>query len=230
MTERVSCFLPCRAGSQRIPRKNIKPFAKFEFGLIEVKLKQLLTAKYLDEVVLSTDDDEIIDYAKTIKHKKLRIHHRESILASSETSTDELAGHALDLIPEGHILWTHVTSPFINSEQYNSIVDVYFEALKAGYDSLMTTTELYAFLWQDGQPLNYDRTLEKWPRTQTLKPVHEVNSAVFIAPSNVYKVIGDRIGRKPYLHTLDKLISHDIDWQDDFILAECMVREKLVAL
>lgn len=54
MSDKVTCFLPCRQGSQRVPNKNIKPFAGFEFGLIEVKLNQLLKATLVDEVVLST--------------------------------------------------------------------------------------------------------------------------------------------------------------------------------
>ena len=38
----------------------------------------------------------------------------------------------------------------------------------------MTTTLLQAFLWTESGPLTYDRGAEKWPRTQTLTPVHEV--------------------------------------------------------
>lgn len=230
MSENVTCFLPCRAGSQRVPRKNIKPFASFNNGLIEVKLKQLLNAQYVDEVVLSTNDEAIIDYAKGISHAKLRVHLRDNSLASSETSTDALVEHALALIPKGHILWTHVTSPFINAERYDAIISAYFEALESGHDSLMTTTALHAFLWQDGKPINYDRNVEKWPRTQTLKPIHEVNSGAFLAPSEVYKNLHDRVGEKPYLYTLDKLTAHDIDWPEDFVMAECMVREALVPL
>lgn len=230
MCEKVSCFLPCRQGSQRVPRKNIKPFAGVEFGLIEVKLKQLLNAKYLDEVVLSTNDQEIIDYANGIDDDKLRIHRRDDSLASSVTSTDELVALALELIPKGRILWTHVTSPFINADRYDEIINAYFKALESGYDSLMTTTKLHSFLWQDGKPINYDRNVEKWPRTQTLKPIHEVNSGAFLASSDVYKSLDDRIGNAPYLYELDKLSAHDIDWPEDFVLAECMVREGLVPL
>src|SRR5690606_26268418 len=128
----------------------------------------------------------------------IKLHHRCGELASSETSTDDLIAHALDLIPEGDILWKHVTSPFVSAELYQSIIIKYIEATKQGYDSLMTTTLLHAFLWQDGCPINYDRNKEKWPRTQTIKPVHEVNSAVFLASSEIYRVNNDRIGRNPY--------------------------------
>lgn len=230
MTTSVSCFLPCRKGSERVPKKNIKPFAGIEHGLVELKLRQLLACVVIDEIVLSTNDEEILDFARSLGEGRIRIHHRVDALASSQTSTDDLVAHASDLIPEGHILWTHVTSPFITSSAYQAIVERYFECLMQGYDSLMTSTELYNFLWQGGKPLNYDRTIEKWPRTQTLKPIHEINSGAFVASSRVYKELNDRIGDAPYLYSMDKLVSHDIDWPEDFVIAEALAEKGLVAI
>ena len=228
--KKVTCFLPCRQGSERVPRKNIKPFGEYQHGLIEVKLNQLLQSNCIDEVVLSTNDSDILAYASTINSPKLRVHERASALSSSQTSTDDLVAHALELIPTGHILWTHVTSPFIGSNLYDDVIAQYFEALTKGFDSLMTVTPIHGFLWQNNKPMNYDRSKEKWPRTQTLTPVHEVNSGVFLAPTDIYRNQNDRIGQKPYLYELDKLVSHDIDWPEDFVLAECMLKEKLVSV
>lgn len=230
MREKITCFLPCRQGSQRVPRKNIKPFAHYNFGLIEIKLKQLNATVNIDNIILSTDDLEIIEYASSLSLTKLNIHHRSECLSSSETSTDDLVRHALDLIPQGHILWSHVTSPFITANHYDEIINSYHKAILSGYDSLMTVTEFYGFLWQNKHPLNYDRQIEKWPRTQTLQPIYEVNSGVFLASSNIYRKQNDRIGDKPYLYVLDKLISHDIDWSEDFAIAECMAEKGLVKL
>jgi CMP-N-acetylneuraminic acid synthetase len=230
MSKKITCFLPCRQGSERVPRKNIKPFAGYEFGLIQIKIKQLLDARLIDEIVISTDDKSIIDYAESIEDARLIIHNRDVRLASSTTSTDDLVAHALELIPEGHILWTHVTSPFINSAKYDEIIESYFAQLGNGFDSLMTTTLIHSFLWQHGQPLNYDRLKEKWPRSQTLEAVDEVNSGAFLASSNIYREHNDRIGKAVYLHHLDKLVSHDIDWPADFIIAECLAEKRLVAL
>lgn len=230
MNDKVTSFLPCRAGSQRVLRKNIKPFASFEYGLIQVKLQQLISSEMIDEVVLTTNDDDIIAYAKSVKTTKLRIHKRVESLSSSSTSTDQLVAHALELIPEGNILWTHVTSPFVTQKHYDQIVRVYRDQLENGYDSLMTTTAIHSFLWQDEQPMNYDRTIEKWPRTQTLKPIQEVNSGVFLTSTEVYQNLNDRIGKRPYLYELDKLTSYDIDWPEDFAVAECMAEKGLVGV
>lgn len=228
MTDKVTCFLPCRAGSQRVVRKNIKPFASSEHGLIEIKLRQLLAAEGVDEVVLTTNDADILAYAKSLDEPRLRLHRRVEELSTSATSTDQLVAHALELIPEGHILWTHVTSPFITAKHYDDVIRAYWEQRVQGHDSLMTTTAIHGFLWQDEQPMNYDRTIEKWPRTQTLAPLHEVNSGAFLAPAALYRELDDRIGRRPYLYAMDKFTSFDIDWPEDFVVAECLVEKKLV--
>lgn len=230
MTDKTTCFLPCRKGSQRVPDKNIKPFAGRPFGLIQVKLEQLLKVESLDEILLSTNDERILEYGASLKDSRITLHHRSEDLSSSTASTDWLVGHALSLIPDGHILWTHVTSPFVNELHYKIIIDEYYRRLIEGHDSLMTTTEIYGFLWREGVPFNYDRAEEKWPRTQTLLPIHEVNSAAFLASAAVYERLQDRIGSKPYLYPLDKLVSHDIDWPEDFIIAECMAEKGLVQL
>lgn len=226
----VICFLPCRKGSERVPKKNIKPFAEAANGLIEIKLNQLIQAELIDEIVLSTNDEEILEYASSINSPKLRIHKRKAELCSSSTSTDELVAHVVDLIPEGHILWTHVTSPFVTAKAYDKIIASYFTCLEDNYDSLMTTTPVHGFLWNDQEPINYDRTQEKWPRTQTIKPLHEVNSAAFIASSDIYKNLGDRIGARPFLYALNKIDSFDIDWPDDFAIAECIAKNKLISI
>ncbi len=225
---KVTCFLPCRQGSQRVPNKNIKKFSTFEFGLIQIKLQQLQESKCIDEIVLTTNDASILEYAKSLSFTKLRIHRRDDSLASSETSTDQLVSHALELITDGDILWTHVTSPFINSKCYDSIIRAYQAKKQEGFDSLMTVSEIQSFLWKDGAPINYDRKIEKWPRTQTLEPISEINSGVFLASHSIYADINDRVGKTPYLYPLNKLVGFDIDWPEDFIIAECMIEKGLI--
>jgi CMP-N-acetylneuraminic acid synthetase len=80
------------------------------------------------------------------------------------------------------------------------------------------------FLWNESGPLNYDRTIEKWPRTQTLPVIHEVNSAVFLAPVGVYRSENDRIGDNPVLFDSDSMSALDIDWEEDFDRAEALLK------
>lgn len=220
----MNIFLPCRKGSERVPKKNIKPFGDFKHGLIEIKLKQLTNIKQVSKIYLSTNDDEILDFANKLKSDKIILHKRCEELSSSETSTDDLISHALELIPEGDILWTHVTSPFLTSDDYDKIIKKYDQMLNKGFNSLMTTSLIHGFLWDEEGPINYDINKEKWPRTQTIKPIHEINSAVFLANADIYRKENNRIGRNPYLYSLDKIKGFDIDWEDDFKLAELLLK------
>lgn len=227
---KITCFLPCRKGSERVKNKNIRPFSSYNNGLIEIKLKQLSEVEEINTIVLSTNDEEIITYAESTGIKNLVIHRRSDDLSSSQTSTDNLITHARELVNDGHILWTHVTSPFLNSNTYKKIILSYKESLKEGFDSLMTTTPIQSFVWGDNGPINYDRNYEKWPRTQTLSVLHEVNSAVFLANLDIYLNNNDRIGNKPKLYPLNKIEGMDIDWPEDFEITECLLNANLASV
>lgn len=230
MPNSIIAFLPCRSGSERIPRKNTRPFARLAHGLLENKLTQLSSCSAIDKIILSTNDETILKYSKSLDCSKLFVHHRPDDLATSTTSTDQLIKLAHQLIPSGHVFWTHVTSPFVTASICTKIISCYFQSLSKGYDSLMTATPFRGFLWDEHGPLNYDRSIFKWPRTQTLKPLYEVNSAVFLAPSHIYANSLDRIGTTPYLYELDRFTGLDIDWEEDFMLAEQLLSLDLVSL
>ena len=219
----ITCFLPCRKGSERIPKKNIRPIGGRSFGLLEIKLGQLLDARMIDRIILSTNDEEIIAYASGLQAARLEVRPRDDVLAASSTSTDELINYAGSQVEQGHVLWTHVTSPFLSASDYDAMIEKYLEQLEQGYDSLMSVTELRSFIWNDSGPVNYDRNIEKWPRTQTLAPLYEVNSAVFLAPVEIYQRRKDRIGEQPYKYILDKVQGFDIDWEEDFLIADAML-------
>lgn len=219
----VTCFLPCRKGSERVPKKNIRPISDWPFGLLQIKLGQLLAARMIDRIILSTNDEEIIAYAESLNNPQLEVRLRDESLAASNTSTDELIEYVGSQVEEGHVLWTHVTSPFLAAPDYDSIIKKYLEQLEKGYDSLMSVTELRGFLWDEAGPINYDRHVEKWPRTQTLKPLYEINSGAFLAPAEIYRTGKDRIGLRPYKYTLDRIQGFDVDWEEDFVIADALL-------
>lgn len=214
----VTVFLPCRAGSQRVPKKNTKNFAGVEGGLLVIKLATLVKVVSISRIVVSTNDQEVIDIVNGFNNPKITIDIRPDYLASSETSTDDVINYVPTIIYEEHILWTHVTSPFISPETIEEGIQLYFQ--ENGFDSLMTVNKIQTFLWNEGGAINYDRALEKWPRTQTLPSLFEINSGFFISSRSNYLELQDRIGKKPYLFVTKGFESVDIDWPDDFILAE----------
>ena len=55
-------IIPARGGSKRIPRKNIKDF--LGKPIIAYSIEAAIQSKLFDEVMVSTDDDEIAEIAK----------------------------------------------------------------------------------------------------------------------------------------------------------------------
>ncbi len=220
---KISVFLPCRAGSERVPHKNTRTFAGIEGGLLKIKLQQLIACNAIDTIVLSTNDEEVIQLAKTLSSDKIKIDRRPEHLATSSTSTDDLVKYVPTIISEGAVLWTHVTSPFIDGRIYEEAIDAYKKALTKGEnDSLMSVTALRTFIWNKEGAINYDRNKEKWPRTQTIEPLYEINSGIFLADIDIYKNLQDRIGQKPFLFENNDIDSFDIDWEEDFFIAEAI--------
>ena len=225
MSEAVNVFLPMRAGSERVPDKNTKPFAGINGGLCRIKIEQLMKCDLIKNIFVSTNDPKVLEISSMFNSKKIKVIHRPEELSLSSTSTDELIKYVPKIMPEGHILWTHVTSPFIGPNIYNQIIETYFRNLGHN-DSLMTVTKLQKFIWHDGAPINYDRDVEKWPRTQTIEPFWEVNSGAFLATKSIYQDRLDRIGESPFLFPLRDETAFDIDWLPDFSLAEALFQAR----
>ncbi|MBV6647536.1 MAG: pseudaminic acid cytidylyltransferase, partial [Cyclobacteriaceae bacterium] len=55
-------IIPARGGSKRIPRKNIKPF--LQKPILAYSIEVALASNIFDEVMVSTDDQEIAEVAK----------------------------------------------------------------------------------------------------------------------------------------------------------------------
>jgi CMP-N-acetylneuraminic acid synthetase len=222
----VAFFLPTRKGSQRIKNKNTRPFSCIEGGLVEIKLNQLLSVNKIDKIILSTNDEGTIKVAKKLDPnlKKIKIDVRPEALCSSTTRVEDLINYIPTVVKAEHIFWAHATAPFTEKEDYEKAIDKYFNILEAGYDSLMSVTKLQQFLWSEtkNEMINYNRKVNKWPNTQDLEPLYEINHAFYISSRNNYLNFSDRIGEKPFLYELDRIKSFDIDWEDDFIIAEAI--------
>lgn len=225
-SHRVVAYLPCRAGSERVPRKNTRAFGGRQDGLVGIKLEQLLAVPAIDEVVLDTNDPAVLGLGHAANHDRLRVNERPDELGRSETSTDELIAYALSVVDADVLLWTHVTSPFLEASHYASILTSYDDALRRGFDSLMTVTPIRTFLWTKDGPMNYAPDERRWPRTQDIEPVYEVNSGAFVVPMTIARHRQDRIGERPELFEMSGLPTFDIDWPEDFDMADEIWRQR----
>lgn len=225
----VSVLVPCRVGSKRVPQKNTKPFGAYAGGLIERKLEQLAEAKLVDSIVVSTDDPIVKDIARRYADNvstPIMILDRPPEYAIDDT-LDAFLAYVPTIMPEGVTAWTHVTSPFFGAKEMDKAIQLYRDNVENGpYDSLMTVNKIQSFLWSDEKCVSHNRDEVKWPRTQDLPAFYEANSALFMMPQADMLARKDRIGDKPYLMATEFLESFDIDWPEDFEIAEMFLNLK----
>lgn len=225
MSEKIAFFLPSRKGSERVKNKNTRPFAGIEGGLVENKLRQLLASKHIDEILFSSNDETCIAVAeKYANDSRMKIIPRPNELCLSTTNLQDLICYVSTITDADHILWGHVTTPLAGADVYDAAIELYLSKLNEGYDSLVSVKELRNFLLNSEGRLVNNTTNLLWPRTQDLEPLYEINHAVFLAKREVYTEQKNRIGQKPLLHIMDELHSKDIDWEEDFKIAEIMYK------
>lgn len=228
MSEKIAFFLPTRKGSERVKSKNTRPFAGIEGGLVENKIKQLLATKHIDEILFSSNDEMCIAIAeKYASDSRLRIIPRPNELCLSTTNLQDLICYVPTITNADHILWGHVTTPLVEAKVYDTAIEQYLSKITKGYDSLVSVKELKNFLLnQEGKLVN-NTTDIPWPRTQDLEPLYEINHAIFLTKRSVYTEQKNRIGQKPLLYIMDEIHSKDIDWEEDFKIAEIMYKTLL---
>jgi CMP-N-acetylneuraminic acid synthetase len=229
-TDRIIAVVPCRAGSERVKQKNTRPFASYEGGLLELKLLQLTRTLGIDQIIVSSNDPAVLDYtagfAQTHRDERIVALERPDELGRSSTPMSEFIHYVAQLQDTGTMCMTHVTHPLIGSQHFTELIAAWRTAADHGHDSLLTVTKRQTFLWDENGPYNYDPTEEKWPRSQDITPLFEINHGAYFIPFRVMREAGDRVGRRPHMYELPESAVLDIDWEDQFNLLEDIVRAK----
>lgn len=221
----ISVFFPLRSGSQRVLSKNTRPFSRDGMSLFEKKLNQLLEmTDSLKEILISTDDDSIINYCKQFKNSdKIKCIRRPVHLCNSHTPVSELIDYVPKVVSGEIVLWVHATSPFIDSYDYQKAINQYFDLAKDGLcDSVMSVNKIQQFIWSKKENAIINNTMpnREWPNTQDLEPWYEINHAFYLNPTINYLKYKNRIGLNPHLYVCEGVKKIDIDEKADFILAQ----------
>lgn len=225
----VSFFLPTRKGSERVKNKNTRPFAGIEGGILRLKLQQLLKVDRVKDIIVSTNDEDTMEVAASFNNSRIKIVTRPEYLCLSSTVIEDFIDYIPSIIDSEHIFWVHATAPFADENVLNNALDTYMDVISFGkFDSLLSVNRIQQFLWSatENKCINHDRSKVKWPRTQDLEPLYEINHAFYINSRRNYIKFHDRIGEHPFLFELDKFHAFDIDWEEDFAIAEKIFNNK----
>lgn len=92
----VLAVIPARGGSKRFPGKNLAKIGKYT--LVEIAIRVARKSKYIDRIIVSSDDQAILRVAGKHAFK------RPAELATDHTTSESVARHALSLCPSFHLL------------------------------------------------------------------------------------------------------------------------------
>jgi N-acylneuraminate cytidylyltransferase len=222
-----SFVLPLRAGSQRVINKNTKDFAGIKGGLTYLKIKELLKIKEMNRCYITSDDSGVLEIANSFNDPRIVAIMRPIELCQSTTKVEDLTAYIRELVDDQHIFWVHATAPFVTHDVLIKAWEEYRDKVIANksHDSLMSVTKIQQFIWskEDNRVINNSCANSRWPQTQDLVPLYEINHAFYINSKVNYS---DRIGINPFCFELNKFESVDIDWPEDFIFAEELWKSK----
>lgn len=217
-------IIPARGGSKRLPKKNVLPLAGKP--LIAWSIEAARKSKYLDAVVVSSDDDEILELAKEYKAQIIK---RPAELASDTATTIDVIKHTLQMKAEyDYIVLLQATSPLRTVEHIDEAIELLEEK---NADAIVSVCEMeHSPLWSNTLPANGNmknflkkEILNK--RSQDLEKYYRLNGAIYICKrEKLLKEETFLLQDNIFAYVMRRENSIDIDEAIDFSMAEILLK------
>lgn len=223
----VLTIIPARGGSKRLSRKNVLPLSGKP--LISWTINAALKSKYNDNIVVSSDDDEIIDISLNARVIAIK---RPKELSADSVHTISVVKHILSKVKNNysHVLLLQPTSPLRDHRDIDKSFELLFK--KAG-DAVVSVCEvdhsplLSNTLPLDGSMNQFILDEVKNKRTQDLPKYYRINGAIYIC--NTDRLIEENtffLKDNIYSYVMDKRKSVDIDDSFDYEFAQFLINSR----
>ncbi len=211
--KKIIGFIPARGGSSRVPNKNRKEIAGIPLFLRACyNLNQILDKK---DIVVDSDDIEILSLAESHGFNTLK---RPAELATNATDGNSFFRWETSNYPDADIYIQHLPPmPFLSKET----IEMGLAAISQGYDSIVCVGKEHFYLWDDikKSPM-YD--LAHIPNSFTLPETVFETMGFYMITRQAHLKNGLRIGENYKFIELNKFEQVDINYPDDFELAEAI--------
>lgn len=213
---KIACFIPIKENSERVKGKNFRKLG--EKKLYEYIIENAIEANIFDDIYIDTNSKEIKEYAL---ERKLSVIDREAYLSTNTANGNDLLCFHAKIRPEyDYYFQLFATSPFLKPSTIKECVEKLIQS--EIYDSCFTGKECHGFYWLNHLPINYQPYI--LPRSQDLVPVIEETTGLYGIKKESLIKYNCRIGRSPYIKIVDLFEAIDINNEDDFRLAECILK------
>jgi len=220
MMNKYLAIIPARGGSKRLPRKNIldlrgKP-------LIAWTIEAATKSKYINKIVVSSDDDEILHISQKYGASIIK---RPEELASDTSSTFDTIKHTINNLEKyDYVVLLQPTSPLRGDKHIDEGIEL-LESKNA--DAVISVCEVdHSPFWSNTLPKDQsmknflkEETLNK--RSQDFQTYYRLNGAIYIC--KVDKFLEQKsffLKNNIFAYIMQKRESVDIDDIMDFRIAE----------
>lgn len=225
----ILAVITARKGSKRLPSKNTLDLCGKPLFIWTID--EALKSKYIDTIIVSTDDKNIINLSKNYNGVEVPFVRPDFLSTDSSTSTDVIL-HALEYyksigINFDYVLLLQPTSPLRKSID----IDFSINELSKEVKSVVSVCETnHSPLWSNILPA--DKSMKNFLskdilnlRSQDLPKYYRLNGAIYI--SEVEHFIKEKgfIGAKTKAYIMPKERSVDIDTKTDFEFCKIILNE-----
>ncbi len=191
---RILAIIPARRGSEGIPRKNIVDLCGKP--LITYSINSALKSKYIDKVIVSSDDEKVLSMARSYKVEAVK---RPKKIAGRNSKIDLTIKHVLNLLKEQNYLPEIVvllqpTSPLRTVETIDKSIQIFLKE-RNKYDSLISLYNIGGKIGKLSQN-QYKHLSKPGKQRQQIEPFYKECGTVFIFKPDVImsgKFYGERI-------------------------------------
>ncbi len=224
--KKITALIPARSGSKGIRNKNISNLKNHP--LIYWTIKSAKESKYIDNVIVSTDSNEIAKISK--KYGAIVPGIRPKKLSRDNSTTESVINHYLNhwSYMEDIIILLQPTSPIRNKKTLDDAIKKF---IVGKYDSLLSISRVKNhFLWKIKRDINTPLyNINKRLRRQDMNDtsfVYYENGSIYVFKADKFLKFNNRLFGKIGSIVLDKYESIDIDDKDDLNMANSILSLK----
>lgn len=221
-------IIPARGGSKGIPRKNITNVAGKP--LIAWTIEAAKGSKYLDRLIISSEDDEIISVALQWGCEAPFV--RPKKLAQDSTPGIEPVIHALKTLPEqyDYVVLLQPTSPLRTNFDIDGCIEKCIEHRAKACVSVSEVEQNPYWMYLINEkdilyPLHPEN--EKYKRRQDLPRVFGLNGAVYVAESKWLLQSNTFITEETVAYIMPRERALDIDTEIDLAIANIIIKGEI---
>jgi CMP-N,N'-diacetyllegionaminic acid synthase len=224
----IIAIILARGGSKGIPNKNIINFCGKP--LIAWTIEQCIQAENINDVWVSSDDNDILDIAKQYGAKIIK---RPCDISSDAATSESAWLHAIDYLQQNNIpldiiLAPQVTSPLREPIDINNAISKFVEG---SYDSMFSASATGdLFFWEESDKemvsVNYDSKNRK--RRQDMKEQIIENGSFYLFKPELIKKYNNRLGGKIGCSKMEFWKMFEIDSLEDVRMCSALMQEFLL--